>query len=128
MNWLTHNNLLLQALKMKRLDFLHGVLFLTFSLLTPIFLQIYGYLDVQTYDTITHDNTFCRESIEPIRAFSHYRNFLLVIYFLLVVILVGFAFEPTVRRVSRFQIKCFRPYYLRSLPHSLWLKVCKYDH
>ena len=97
---------------MKRLDLLHGVIFLTFTLLSPIFLQIYGYLDVQTYNAVTHDNTFYRESIEPIRAYSYYRYFLLFIYWSLTVALIGLACEPTMRRVSRFQIQCYRPYYL----------------
>ena len=97
---------------MKRLDLLHGVIFLTFTLLSPIFLQIYGYLDVKTYNEIAHDNTFYRESIEPIRAYSYYRYFLLFIYFSLTVALIGLECEPTMRRVSRFQIQCYRPYYL----------------
>ena len=97
---------------MKRLDLLDGVLFLTLTLLSPIFLQIYGYLDVQTYNEITHDNTFYRDSIEPIRAYSYYRYFLIFIYCSLTVALIGLACEPTMRRVSRFQIQCYRPYYL----------------
>lgn len=36
-------------MEMKRVDFLYGVIFLSIVLLLPLFLQVYGYLDAQTY-------------------------------------------------------------------------------
>ena len=111
---------------MKRLDLLRGVLFLTFTLLLPFFLQIYGYLDEQTYKTISHNNSFYGESKEPIPAFSYYRNFLVYIYLLLFIVLIGLAVEPTMRRLSRFHIQCYRPYYLYHCAVCLIPLVLKY--
>lgn len=40
---------LFSKMEMKRVDFLYGVIFLSIVLLLPLFLQVYGYLDAQTY-------------------------------------------------------------------------------
>lgn len=36
-------------MEMKRVDFLYGVIFLSIVLLFPLLLQVYGYVDAQTY-------------------------------------------------------------------------------
>lgn len=111
---------------MKRLDLLWGVSFLTFTMLLPLFLQIFGYLDEKTYQTISHHNTFYGESMEPILDFSSYRTYLVYIYLQLFIVLIGVSFEHTMRRLSRFQIQCYRPYYLYHCAVCLIPLVIKY--
>lgn len=106
--------LCLQALEMKRIDALHGVLSLTCILFITYFFYLIGYLDDQTYHSVIHSNSFYKESIADIPILD-YISFKILIYAIsiyfsttLCVLMCGF----NVRRVSRFQIQCYRPYYL----------------
>lgn len=70
----------LQSSKMKRMDFVNGVTSTTFVLLLPIFLQVYGFLDVQEYRSITNENSYYENSTELILGYTHYIILLFAIY------------------------------------------------
>lgn len=57
-------------MKMKRIDFMYGVITLTAFLLLPIYLKIYGYLDQPTFISDIHKNSFYENSMEAILVYS----------------------------------------------------------
>lgn len=103
---------LLQLSKMKRIDFLYGVVSITIFLFLPIFFQVYGFLDVQKYRSVTSDNSFYENSSEPILAYTYYRTLLFYIFTFLIVLLVGLIYVSSKEKdLTRFQIQCYRPYF-----------------
>lgn len=103
----------LQSSKMKRMDFVNGVTSTTFVLLLPIFLQVYGFLDVQEYRSITNENSYYENSTELILGYTHYIILLFAIYTFLIVLVVGLVCVSCKRKaLTRFQIECYRPYFL----------------
>lgn len=65
---------------MKRVDFLYGVIFLSVVLLLSLLLQVYGYLDAQTYVLVTAKNSFDGFSTEPIPVYTYYISLLYYMY------------------------------------------------
>lgn len=82
-------------MEMKRVDFLYGVIFLFIVLLMPLFLQVYGYLDAQTYVLVTAKNSLYGFSTEPIPVYTYYRCFLYYMYGYLFILFfsMGFFYE-----------------------------------
>ncbi|XP_061182421.1 uncharacterized protein LOC133190749 [Saccostrea echinata] len=109
---------------MKRIDFLHGVIYLSFIILSPIALNVY--LDEPTYIDITHENSFYRETTEPVRAYRTYRLYLLSVYSFLSIIIFSLLLDPIARRVSRLQIGCYRPHLIYHSMVSLIPVVIRY--
>lgn len=97
-------------MKMKRVDFKDGVITLTAFLLLPIFLYIYGYLDQQTYVSDIQ-NSFYENSTEAILVYSHYKYFLFAIYVILFTMCFSLIFSSFMKRIARYQIQCYRPYF-----------------
>lgn len=97
---------------MKRIDFLYGVVSITIFLFLPIFFQVYGFLDVQKYRSVTSDNSYYENSSEPILAYTYYRTLLFYIFTFLIVLLVGLIYVSSKEKdLTRFQIQCYRPYF-----------------
>lgn len=67
-------------MEMKRVDFLYGVIFLSIVLLLSLLLQVYGYLDAQTYVLVTAKNSFYGFSTEPIPVYTYFRSLLYYMY------------------------------------------------
>lgn len=102
----------MQSSKMKRMEFVYGVTSITVVLLLPIFLQAYGFLDVQEYRSVTNKNSYYENGTEFILTYrpTYYKILLFHIYIFLIVLLVclicvsskkkdliGFKFKATVR-------------------------------
>lgn len=97
---------------MKRIDFLYGVVSITIFLFLPIFFQVYGFLDVQKYRSVTSDNSYYENSSEPILAYTYYRTLLFYIFTFFIVLLVGLIYVSSKEKdLTRFQIQCYRPYF-----------------
>ncbi|XP_052689114.1 uncharacterized protein LOC128167432 [Crassostrea angulata] len=100
-------------MKMKRIDFMYGVIYLTAFLLLPIFLHIYGYLDQRTYVKVIHQNSFYENSSEIILMYSHFKGFLLAISITLITTCICLTLVSFTNQTARYQIKYYRPYFTR---------------
>lgn len=119
---------LLQLSKMKRIDFLYGVVSITIFLFLPIFFQVYGFLDVQKYRSVTSDNSYYENSSEPILAYTYYRTLLFYIFTFLIVLLVGLIYVSSKEKdLTRFQIQCYRPLSLYGVSYSIRSKIRQYE-
>lgn len=98
-------------MKMKRIDFMYGVITLTAFLLLPIFLKIYGYLDQPTYVSDIHKNSFYENSMETILVYSHYKYFVFAIYGILLIMCLSLILSSFMNRIARYQIQCYRLYF-----------------
>lgn len=98
---------------MKRIEFVYGVTSITVVLLLPIFLQVYGFLDVQEYRSVTNKNSYYENGTEFILTYTYYRILLFSIYAFLIVLLVGLICVSSKKKdLIRFQIQSYRPYFL----------------
>ncbi|XP_062586896.1 uncharacterized protein LOC134248518 [Saccostrea cucullata] len=95
---------------MKRIDFLHGVIYLSFIILSPFAFNVYGYLDEPSYTDTTHENSFYGKTTVPVRAYRAYGLYLLSVYCFLSIIIISLLVDPIARQVSRLQIGCYRPH------------------
>lgn len=98
-------------MKMKRIDFMYGVITLTAFLLLPIYLKIYGYLDQPTFISDIHKNSFYENSMEAILVYSHYKYFVFAIYGILLIMCLSLILSSFMNRIARYQIQCYRLYF-----------------
>lgn len=95
----------LQSLKMARIDFWHGVTFLSIFLLVLFFIHIFGYLDAQTYDSLLLDS--CLTELSRV-----YTNYLILwIEFCMLLSFLFVICKSLDRQIMRFQPHCYRPYF-----------------
>lgn len=98
---------------MKRIEFVYGVTSITVILILPIFLQLYGFLDVQEYRSVSNKNSYYENGTEFILTYTYYRILLFYIYAFLIVLLVGvIRVSSKEKDLTRFQIQSYRPYFL----------------
>lgn len=105
----------MQSSKMKRMEFVYGVTSITVVLLLPIFLQAYGFLDVQEYRSVTNKNSYYENGTEFILTYrpTYYKILLFHIYIFLIVLLVGLICVSSKKKdLIRFQVQSYRPYVL----------------
>lgn len=93
------------------IDFLYGVMALTAFQLLPILFYIYGYLDQQTYVSFIHKNSFYDNSEELVLVYSYYTFILFTTCIFLISMCISFILLSFMKRVSRCQIQCYRPYF-----------------
>lgn len=98
-------------MKMKRIDFMYGVITLTAFLLLPIYLKIYGYLDQPTFISDIHKNSFYENSMEAFLVYSHYKYFVFAIYGILLIMCLSLIMSSFMNRIARYQIQCYRLYF-----------------
>lgn len=98
-------------MKMKRIDFMYGVITLTVFLLLPILLHVYGYLDQQTYLSDIHSNSFYENSTEAIFVYLHYKYVLVALGVILFTMCLSLIFLSFMKRIAWYQIQCYRPYF-----------------
>lgn len=101
-------------MKMKRVDFLYGVVLLSVDLLLLLFVQVYGYLDAQTHVLVTSKSSFYEFLTEPIPVYTYYRLLIYILYiykYISLFLLVCFLWNSSMRRITRFQLQCYRPYF-----------------
>lgn len=98
-------------MKVKRIDFMYGVITLTSFMLLPIFLHIYGYLDQKTCVSDIQKNAFYENSTEAVLVYSHYKNVLVSIYVILFTICFSLILSSFMKRIARYQIRCYRLYF-----------------
>ncbi|XP_062576751.1 uncharacterized protein LOC134238645 [Saccostrea cucullata] len=111
---------------MKRIDFLHGVIYLSFIILSPFAFNVYGYLDEPSYTGVIHENSFYGKTSEPVRDYRTYRLYLFSVYGILSIIIISLLLDPIARRVSRLQIGCYRPHLIYHSMVSLIPVVIRY--
>lgn len=102
----------MQSSKMKRMEFVYGVTSITVVLLLPIFLQAYGFLDVQEYRSVTNKNSYYENGTEFILTYrpTYYKILLFHIYIFLIVLLVCLICVSSKKKdLIRFQIQSYRP-------------------
>jgi hypothetical protein len=113
---------------MKRIDFVHGVALLTFIMMSPFVLSLFGYLDEPTYVLISNQNSFHGETRKPVPAFELYEIYLQLVYIVLFTAVCVLTPDHTSRRVSRFQKLYYRPYYIYHCMVCLIPVVARYVH
>lgn len=99
----------LQSVKMARIDFLYGVMFLIIIQLSPLFFYAFGYLDARRYLHVYHNDAFYEHSTEHVLEYMDYK----IILFLLceIVALLFVNCNTSMGRVSRLPSNSFRPLY-----------------
>lgn len=95
---------------MTRIDFRHGVTFLSFFLLVISIVHILGYLDEQTYISVPLDNSFYEPSTELILVYTNYDT-LLYVFFISLFFLFVLMCKPLDEQVIIYQLKCYCPYF-----------------
>lgn len=94
---------------MTRIDFWHGVTILSFFLLVLFIIQIFGYLDKQTYYPRPFDSLY-ELSTELSLVYMNYQNLLIAFCILLSLLLVLIC-KPLDEHIMWFHPHCYRPYF-----------------
>lgn len=82
---------------MKRIEFVYGVTSIAVILILPILLQVYGFLEVQEYRSVSNKNSYYENGTEFILTYKYYRILLFYIYAFIIVLLFGLIRRQSIR-------------------------------
>lgn len=123
-NWshLTFSNMYIQ--KMKRIDFTYGVISLTIFLLSPLIFDVFGNLDSHTLVVAIGKDSFNEKPITFVYPSVTYG--LIVFIFCNSLLLLFVGCDISMGKMTKFQIRCYRPYFLLHCLMCLVLCILRY--
>lgn len=110
--------------KMKRIDFTYGVISLTIFLLSPLIFDVFGNLDSQTLVVAIGKDSFNEKPIKFVYPSVTYG--LIVFIFCNSLLLLFVSCDISMGKMTRFQIRCYRPYFLLHCLMCLVLCILRY--
>lgn len=110
--------------KMKRIDFTYGVISLTIFLLSPLIFDVFGNLDSQTVVVAIGKYSFNEKPIKFV--YPSVTHGLIVFTFCNSLFLLFVSCDISMGKMTRFQIRCYRPYFLLHCLMCLVLCILRY--
>lgn len=114
----------LQLVKMVRIDFLYGVMFLIIIQFFLLFFYVFGYLDVQRYLYVYYNDVFYEYLIEYVFEYMDYK--IILFFFCEIVVFLFVNCNILMGWVLRFQIYCYCLIYFVFSIVSLYIYFIRY--